>query len=103
MPLTPALSPPMRGEGARTTAGAYVPRPACGERVARASARGRVRGRLSRLPLSAKAAIVLRMDARRGPFDDFAIATAVLTRLPMDQAVPMDGAVAPAGWAFPLV
>jgi adenosylcobinamide-GDP ribazoletransferase len=44
------------------------------------------------------------MDARRGPFDEFGIAMAVLTRLPvgMDaQAEP--GAIAAAGWAFPLV
>src|SRR5438270_2790816 len=43
------------------------------------------------------------MDARRGPFDEFAIATALLTRLPVGAAVPADGAVAAAGWAFPLV
>jgi adenosylcobinamide-GDP ribazoletransferase len=47
--------------------------------------------------------MVAGMDARRGPFDDFATATAVLTRLPVDNAVPADGAVADAGWAFPLV
>ena len=47
--------------------------------------------------------MVADMDARRGPFDDFAVATALLTRLPMDRAVPADGAVAAAGWAFPLV
>jgi adenosylcobinamide-GDP ribazoletransferase len=43
------------------------------------------------------------MDARRGPFDDFAIATAVLTRLPIGTAAPADGTIAAAGWAFPLV
>ena len=43
------------------------------------------------------------MDARRGPFDEFAIATAVLTRLPVGAAAPETGAVAAAGWAFPLV
>jgi adenosylcobinamide-GDP ribazoletransferase len=43
------------------------------------------------------------MDARRGPFDDFVIATAVLTRLPVGAAAPETGAVAAAGWAFPLV
>lgn len=43
------------------------------------------------------------MDARRGPFDDFAIATAVLTRLPIGTAAPPDGTIAAAGWAFPLV
>ena len=44
-----------------------------------------------------------RMDAPRGPFDEFAIATAVLTRLPVGAGVAADGAVAAAGWAFPLV
>jgi adenosylcobinamide-GDP ribazoletransferase len=43
------------------------------------------------------------MDARRGPFDDFAIATAVLTRLPVGAAVSADGTIGAAGWAFPLV
>ncbi len=43
------------------------------------------------------------MDARRGLFGEFAIATALLTRLPVGVAVPPDGAVAAAGWAFPLV
>jgi adenosylcobinamide-GDP ribazoletransferase len=43
------------------------------------------------------------MDAPRGPFDEFAIATAVLTRLPVGVAPPADGAIAAAGWAFPLV
>jgi adenosylcobinamide-GDP ribazoletransferase len=43
------------------------------------------------------------MDARRGPFDEFAIATAVLTRLPVGAAAAEPGAVAAAGWAFPLV
>jgi adenosylcobinamide-GDP ribazoletransferase len=43
------------------------------------------------------------MDARQGPLDEFAIAAAVLTRLPMGVAIPADGAVAAAGWAFPLV
>jgi len=43
------------------------------------------------------------LDARRGLFDDFAIATALLTRLPVGMAVPADGAIAAAGWAFPLV
>jgi adenosylcobinamide-GDP ribazoletransferase len=47
--------------------------------------------------------MVARMDARQGPFDEFAIATALLTRLPVGAAVPADGAVAAAGWAFPLV
>jgi adenosylcobinamide-GDP ribazoletransferase len=44
-----------------------------------------------------------RMDAPRGPFDEFAIATAVLTRLPVGAALPADGAIAASGWAFPLV
>ncbi len=43
------------------------------------------------------------MDAPRGPFDDFVIATAVLTRLPVGAARASNGAVAAAGWAFPLV
>jgi adenosylcobinamide-GDP ribazoletransferase len=43
------------------------------------------------------------MDARRGPFDDFAVATAVLTRLPVGAAATEPGAIAAAGWAFPLV
>ena len=47
--------------------------------------------------------MVARMDARRGLFEDFATATAVLTRLPVGAAAPADGAVAAAGWAFPLV
>jgi adenosylcobinamide-GDP ribazoletransferase len=42
-------------------------------------------------------------DPRRGPFDDFMVATALLTRLPVGAAVPEDGATAAAGWAFPLV
>jgi adenosylcobinamide-GDP ribazoletransferase len=47
--------------------------------------------------------MVAGMDARRGPFDDFAVATAALTRLPVGVAVPADGAIAAAAWAFPLV
>src|SRR5713226_7999305 len=43
------------------------------------------------------------MDAQSGPFDEFAIATAVLTRLPVGAALPADGAIAASGWAFPLV
>jgi len=43
------------------------------------------------------------LDAPRGPFDEFAIATAVLTRLPVGAALPADGAIAASGWAFPLV
>ena len=43
------------------------------------------------------------MDAPRGPFDDFAIATAILTRLPVGAGSVAEGAVAAAGWAFPLV
>ena len=39
----------------------------------------------------------------RGPFDEFAIATAVLTRLPVGVTLPADGAIAASGWAFPLV
>jgi adenosylcobinamide-GDP ribazoletransferase len=48
--------------------------------------------------------MVAGMDARRGPFEEFAIATAVLTRLPVGIAAPGEhGAVAASGWAFPLV
>ena len=43
------------------------------------------------------------MTGPRGPFDGFIIATAVLTRLPVGATRPVDGAVATAGWAFPLV
>ncbi len=43
------------------------------------------------------------MDAPRGLFDEFAIATALLTRLPVGTAAPADGAIAASGWAFPLV
>ena len=43
------------------------------------------------------------MDARRGPFDEFIIATAVLTRLPVGSPQIADGAIAASGWAFPLV
>ena len=44
------------------------------------------------------------MDARRGLFEDFAIATALLTRLPVGAETPGEpGAIAAAGWAFPLV
>src|SRR5437016_11559974 len=44
-----------------------------------------------------------KMDASRGPFDDFAVATAVLTRLPVGMEAAEEGAIAAAGWAFPLV
>jgi adenosylcobinamide-GDP ribazoletransferase len=47
--------------------------------------------------------MVARMDARQGPFDEFAIATQLLTRLPVGAAVPAEGAIAASGWAFPLV
>jgi adenosylcobinamide-GDP ribazoletransferase len=43
------------------------------------------------------------VDPRHGPFNDFAIATGVLTRLPFGATAAEDGAVAAAGWAFPLV
>jgi adenosylcobinamide-GDP ribazoletransferase len=44
------------------------------------------------------------MDARRGLFDEFAIAMAVLTRLPVGVAGQDEpGAIAASGWAFPLV
>jgi adenosylcobinamide-GDP ribazoletransferase len=44
-----------------------------------------------------------RMDAPRGPFDEFAIATAVLTRLPVGAALGGEGTIAGSAWAFPLV
>jgi adenosylcobinamide-GDP ribazoletransferase len=44
-----------------------------------------------------------RMDARGGPFDEFLIVTALLTRLPVGAAPPAEGRIAAAGWAFPLV
>lgn len=47
--------------------------------------------------------MVGRMDARMGPFDDFAAATALLTRLPVGVTNAAEGAIAAAGWAFPLV
>src|SRR5712692_10098790 len=47
--------------------------------------------------------MVARLDAPRGPFDEFAIATALLTRLPVGTALPAEGAIAASGWAFPLV
>ena len=47
--------------------------------------------------------MLARMDARSGPFDQFTTATALLTRLPVGGAAPADGAIAAAGWAFPLV
>jgi len=43
------------------------------------------------------------MNPTRGPFDEFAVATAVLTRLPVGKAPSESGAIAAAGWAFPLV
>src|SRR5689334_15109226 len=43
------------------------------------------------------------MDVRRGPFEEFAVATAVLTRLPVGATTSEPGAIAAAGWAFPLV
>ena len=42
------------------------------------------------------------MQQPRGLFDEFAVATALLTRLPVG-AEPGEGAIAAAGWAFPLV
>jgi adenosylcobinamide-GDP ribazoletransferase len=43
------------------------------------------------------------MDARRGVFADFTLATAVLTRIPIGVAEPEPGAIAAAAWSFPLV
>src|SRR5258706_2809747 len=47
--------------------------------------------------------MVAGMEGRGGPFDQFVTAAAVLTRLPVGVAPPADGAIAAAGWAFPLV
>jgi adenosylcobinamide-GDP ribazoletransferase len=43
------------------------------------------------------------MDARRGPFDGFAIAAGLLTRFPIASDAAEPGAIAASGWAFPLV
>jgi adenosylcobinamide-GDP ribazoletransferase len=43
------------------------------------------------------------MSGLRRPFDEFAVATSLLTRLPVGAGPPAPGAVAAAGWAFPLV
>ncbi|MGE0259026.1 MAG: adenosylcobinamide-GDP ribazoletransferase [Alphaproteobacteria bacterium] len=43
------------------------------------------------------------MDARRGLFDEFAIAAGMLTRFPLPAEAAEPGAIASAGWAFPLV
>ena len=42
-------------------------------------------------------------EAPRGPFDEFVIATALLTRLPVGGRAPAEGAIAASAWAFPLV
>ena len=43
------------------------------------------------------------MNAPRAMFEEFTLATSVLTRLPVGATVPADGAIASASWAFPLV
>jgi adenosylcobinamide-GDP ribazoletransferase len=43
------------------------------------------------------------MDARRGLIDEFAIAAGVLSRFPLAANAAEPGAIAAAGWAFPLV
>ncbi|HTV87487.1 MAG TPA: adenosylcobinamide-GDP ribazoletransferase [Stellaceae bacterium] len=43
------------------------------------------------------------MDARHGPFDDFAIAAGLLTRLPIGAAPAAGEEIAGVSWAFPLV
>jgi adenosylcobinamide-GDP ribazoletransferase len=58
---------------------------------------------VSRDPLDRKADYGGRGDARRRLFDDFAVAAGLLTRLPIGAAAGAPGAVAAAGWAFPLV
>jgi adenosylcobinamide-GDP ribazoletransferase len=47
--------------------------------------------------------MVRAMDARRGIFSDFLLATATLTRLPVGVGAAGEGAVAACCWAFPLV
>jgi adenosylcobinamide-GDP ribazoletransferase len=47
--------------------------------------------------------VPLAADARRGPFDDFAAAAGLLTRLPVGAGTAGPGAIAAASWAFPLV
>ena len=47
--------------------------------------------------------MVAAMTWRVGIFDEFLLATAVLTRLPVGAAAPQQGAVARASWAFPAV
>jgi adenosylcobinamide-GDP ribazoletransferase len=47
--------------------------------------------------------MVVLMNTLLGLFEEFTLATAVLTRLPVGAAAPADGAIAAAGWAFPLV
>ena len=63
----------------------------------RAGARGPKTGNFPRILLFSS------MDARRGPFDEFAIAAGVLTRFPLAAEAAEPGAIAAAGWAFPLV
>jgi adenosylcobinamide-GDP ribazoletransferase len=47
--------------------------------------------------------MVAAMKTRGGIFDQFLLATAVLTRLPVAVSAPEEGAVAAASWAFPAV
>src|SRR5262245_58038122 len=47
--------------------------------------------------------VIAPMNVRGGLFDEFVVATGLLTRLPVGADAPADGAVAAAGWAFPLV
>jgi adenosylcobinamide-GDP ribazoletransferase len=58
---------------------------------------------VSRDPRDREAECRGRAAARRGPFDDFAVAAGLLTRLPIGAAAGEAGAIAAAGWAFPLV
>jgi adenosylcobinamide-GDP ribazoletransferase len=47
--------------------------------------------------------MVAAMNSSHGPFEQFALATSVLTRLPVGAGAAADGAIAAASWAFPLV
>jgi adenosylcobinamide-GDP ribazoletransferase len=43
------------------------------------------------------------MNARRGPFDEFAAAAGLLTRFPVAAGAAEPGSIAASGWAFPLI
>lgn len=104
MPLTPALSP-LAGRGSAHRRPCQCnPRPACGERVPEGDSPRAGEGELATAICISKSGYGRGMDARRGLFDEFAIAMAVLTRLPVGVAGQDEpGAIAASGWAFPLV